>query len=55
MSDLENAKKDESFEFTLNEALFFRKAFVDFHEATLKEIYSLTKAIDNELESLQDR
>ena len=47
--DLGGAREDEEFKFTLNESLFFRKAFIDFHEATLQEIANLTESINEEL------
>lgn len=50
--DIDGARADQSFKFILNEVLFFRKAFIDFHEATLEEIDNLTEAIDSELEFL---
>lgn len=50
--DLEGAINDEAFKFTLNEALFFRRAFINFHEAILEEIAKLNISIEEELNIL---
>ena len=53
--DLEGAKNDEAFKFTLNEVLFFRRAFINFHKAILEEIANLNVSIDEELKNLMNQ
>ena len=50
--DLNGAKNDDEFKFTLNEILFLRKALVDFHATILEEITILTQSIDKEIQAL---
>lgn len=52
--DIDGAKKDESFKFTLNEVLFFRKAFIVFHESVLEEIRRINESIDTEIDRLNN-
>lgn len=52
--DIESARNDEGFKFTLNESLFHRRALISFHVEFLNRISELTKAIDQELSILED-
>ena len=53
LHDLEGARNDDAFIIQLNEVQFFRKAFIDFHEAILQEIASLNKRLDEEILKLE--
>ena len=53
LHDLDGAQEDESFIFTMNEVLFFRRAFIDFHQAMLQEISILNELIDEEIINLE--
>ncbi|WP_340114063.1 DUF6090 family protein [Maribellus mangrovi] len=53
LKDLEGARNDDAFIFTMNEILFLRRAFIDFHESILLEISSLNKHLDEEILKLE--
>ena len=52
--DLRAAKNDQAFIMTMNEVLFLRGAFIDFHKEVLEKISTLNDHIDKEIIRLED-
>ena len=52
-NDLDGARNDDAFFFILNEVLFLRSAFINFHKTILQEIESLNERLDEEILELE--
>lgn len=54
MVDYKGAKADEAFKIVLNESIFFRQVKLDYYIDIVARIKELSRAIDQELQSLKD-